>query len=45
MREKALPLEAMSTEDALDALEAVGHDFFIYKDAADAAVKVLYRRK
>lgn len=23
----------------------VGHDFFIFKDSADGAVKVLYRRK
>ena len=33
-------LEPMSTAEALDQLEAVGHDFYVYADAADGVTKV-----
>jgi putative sigma-54 modulation protein len=46
VREKVLFLEAsMSADEAVDRLEAVGHDFFVFSDVADGAVKVVYRRK
>lgn len=35
-----MPLEA-----AVEQLENVGHDFFLFLDAADGATKVLYRRR
>ena len=48
VREKVLLLEAdnkMTAEEAVDQLEAVGHSFFVFQDAADGALKVVYRRK
>jgi putative sigma-54 modulation protein len=48
VREKILFLEGTSTmspEEAVDQLEAVGHDFFVFLDAKDGAMKVVYRRR
>lgn len=45
VREKLLPLAPMSVEEAVEQLENVGHDFFVFADAADGGVKVLYRRR
>ena len=48
VREKVLFLESgstMSPEDAVDQLEAVGHDFFVFLDSKDGAMKVVYRRR
>ncbi|KAI3431429.1 hypothetical protein D9Q98_004482 [Chlorella vulgaris] len=45
VREKVMEVTAMSTDDALDQIENVGHDFFVYTDSADGLMKVLYRRK
>ena len=38
-------LGPMAVDDAVEQLENVGHDFFVFADASDGAVKVLYRRK
>lgn len=41
MREKVLFLEQkMSPEEACDQLEQVGHDFYVFVDANDNALKV-----
>ena len=45
VREKILMTSPMALEDALDQIENVGHDFFIFQDAEDGALKVIYRRK
>lgn len=46
VREKVLLLEnRMSPDEAIDQLEAVGHDFFVFIDGNDGAMKVVYRRR
>lgn len=48
VREKLLILEAgsrMTADEAVDQLEAVGHDFFVFLDANDSSLKIVYRRK
>jgi putative sigma-54 modulation protein len=46
VREKILFLDnAMTPEEAVDQLEAVGHDFFCFIDSKDNAMKVVYRRR
>ena len=46
VREKLLVLEeAMSSEEAVEQLEAVGHDFFVFVDSKDGGLKVLYKRE
>jgi len=46
VREKLLFLESrMSPEEAMDQLEAVGHDFFVFVDSNDGSLKVIYRRR
>jgi len=45
VREKVLVIEGgMSPEEAVEGLEAVGHDFFVFLDAGDGRLKVMYRR-
>ncbi|PSC71905.1 ribosome-binding factor chloroplastic [Micractinium conductrix] len=46
VREKMMNIAAMTTNDALEQIENVGHDFYLFRDSEDAnALKVLYRRK
>ncbi len=45
VRLKTIFLEPMSVEDAITRMEALGHEFFMYLDAEDMLVSVLYRRK
>lgn len=46
VRSKELHLDAaLSVEEAVEALEAIGHDFYVFKDKAAGGVQVLYRRK
>lgn len=45
VREKTHETVPMTVEDALDALESVGHDFYLFEDSANGAVSVVYRRK
>jgi hypothetical protein len=35
----------MSTEDAVDRMELVGHDFFLFVEAGTGHPSVVYRRK
>jgi len=35
----------MSSEEALDQMELVGHDFFLYIDGESSRPSVVYRRK
>ena len=45
IREKVVPAERMTSVDAVDRMELVGHDFFLFIDAATDRPSVVYRRK
>ncbi len=45
IRKKVFPSSHMTVEDALDHMELVGHDFFLFIDAATDRPSVVYRRK
>jgi ribosomal subunit interface protein len=44
VREKEHTAEPMSVDDALFEMELVGHDFFLFSDAATGRPSVVYRR-
>ena len=44
IRHKVFPAERMTKEDAVDRMELVGHDFFLFIDAATDRPSVVYRR-
>ena len=45
VRTKRFMLKPMSSAEAIDHLELLGHDFFVFLNAEDNQVNVLYRRK
>ncbi len=45
VREKTHAASPMTVEEALDAMEAVDHDFYMFLDAATDAPAVVYRRR
>ena len=45
IRRKVFPTSHMTVEDALDHMELVGHDFFLFIDAGTDRPSVVYRRK
>lgn len=45
IRQKVFPAERMTQEDAVDHMELVGHDFFLFMDARTDRPSVVYRRK
>ena len=45
VREKIFPATPLTLAQALDEMELVGHDFFLYVDAESGAPSVVYRRK
>jgi ribosomal subunit interface protein len=45
IRQKIFPAERMTQEDAVDRMELVGHDFFLFIDASSDLPSVVYRRK
>lgn len=45
IREKLFPAARMTKEDAVDHMELVGHDFFLFIDATTDHPSVVYRRK
>lgn len=45
IRTKVFPATRMSTEDAVDHMELVGHDFFLFIEAGSGRPSVVYRRK
>jgi ribosomal subunit interface protein len=45
VREKVVPVQPMTTEEAVLQMELVGHDFFLYADQSSGAPSVVYRRK
>lgn len=44
IRSKRFPAEALTVEDAVDRMELVGHDFFLFIDATTGEPSVVYRR-
>ena len=44
-RIKELDIETMSPQEALDQMDLLGHDFFIFLNENTARVSVVYRRK
>ncbi len=45
IRSKVFPASRMTTEDAVDHMELVGHDFFLFIDSETRRPSVVYRRK
>lgn len=45
VREKTFKAQPLTLAQALDEMELVGHDFFLYQDATSGRPSVVYRRK
>jgi putative sigma-54 modulation protein len=45
VRVKTFPITPMSIDEAIEQMELLGHDFFVFTHSDDSAVKVVYRRK
>ncbi len=45
IRSKEFPAEQLSVEDAVDQMELVGHDFFLFVETDSGKPSVVYRRK
>ncbi len=45
VRTKSFPLRPMSAEEAIDQLDLLGHDFYVFFNDSEEAVNVLYKRR
>lgn len=45
VRRKRFPMKPMPVEEAIDQMELVGHDFFLFLNSEENQYNVLYRRK
>jgi putative sigma-54 modulation protein len=45
VRVKRFPITPMHTEEAVEQMELLGHDFFVFFNANQGEINVLYRRK
>jgi putative sigma-54 modulation protein len=45
VRVKHFPMAPMNTEEAVEQMELLGHDFFVFFNAEEGRINVLYRRK
>lgn len=45
VRRKRFNLKPMSVEEAILQMELLGHNFFVFRDAEDDAISVVYKRK
>ncbi len=45
VRTKKFTMRPMTPEEALDQIELLGHDFFVFYNADEQAVNVIYRRR
>ncbi|KAB1661241.1 ribosome-associated translation inhibitor RaiA [Pseudoclavibacter sp. CFCC 13796] len=45
IRRKEFPAERLSPEQAVDRMELVGHDFYLFEDVETGKSSVVYRRK
>lgn len=45
VRRKRFALKPMTSGEAIDQLELLGHDFFVFRNAEENQINVVYRRK
>jgi putative sigma-54 modulation protein len=45
VKTKQFPVKPMTAEEAVLQLELIGHDFFVFRNAENDAVNVVYRRQ
>lgn len=45
VRVKRFPMTPMNAEEAVEQMELLGHDFFVFYNAEEGRINVLYRRK
>jgi hypothetical protein len=45
IRRKEFHAEAMSVDDAIEQMELLGHDFFLFRDLATDKESVVYKRR
>jgi putative sigma-54 modulation protein len=45
VRTKSFPMTPMHAEEAVEQMELLGHDFFVFYNAEEGQVNVLYRRR
>ncbi len=45
IRQKEFPAERFTVDEAVDQMELVGHDFFLFVEAGSSKPSVVYRRK
>jgi hypothetical protein len=45
IRRKVFPTLPMTLDDAVDNMELVGHDFYLFIDSATGSPSVVYRRR
>jgi putative sigma-54 modulation protein len=45
VRRKRFPVQPMTPEEAIDQMELLGHDFFVFFNAIEEGVNVVYRRR
>lgn len=45
VRIKSFPMTPMSPEEAVEQMELLGHDFFVFYNVEEGQINVLYRRK
>ena len=43
-RTKKVELDLMTVDEAIDSMESVGHDFFVFRDMESNAIQIVYRR-
>jgi len=45
VRTKRFPVKTMTPEEAVDQMELLGHDFFLFVDSTTKGISLVYRRK
>ena len=45
VRTKRFPVKPMDLDEAIEQMELLGHDFYLYQDASEGAMAVIYRRR
>ena len=45
MKLKRFTIEPMTVDEAIDQMEFIGHDFFIYINSDNNSINVVYKRK
>ena len=45
VRTKKFPVTPMGAEEAIEQMELLGHDFYVFFNSEDSAVNVIYRRR